>query len=1088
MKSGLFKRVLAVGMIGLLLAGDVPQVLAQSVGDKEVARIGSIEENTYNESATVSGNDLADVSNDIVRIENVVGADETEVVGVNGEENENVVMNANIHHYLGSKSESNMIFIPDNNISITMGEAFSFARGGEYFAVSKVTLNDVEVALEADGSLCIETMPEMEEGQSAAIDVYYTVTESDYRNATTMFDYVNGTSSNSESINYYKNYSNYEPLDAERDDAYDRADLLNDKRKWNTRLGTKGAQANYRLMVEPYPGAGILANANGYNDFEDATVQKDTYPIIKGLLQGLSGEDYENVHFTYYDPGFFTNEIKNGKTVYDGFELGFDRSGIEYTLKDVTYQEGVVCSDLNHFFPLNQFTPGDTNEYFGMRYDFTFSILDYIGKMEYEFRGDDDLWVCMDGKVILDLGGIHGAFPGGTSATEQQMYPQVTYADNMVDIWEVILKKENPTIQDKIDYLAQEGNAEKVHTITVLLMERGGTASTCEMKFEIPYVRSKEEVITRIDPAKLDINKVDAADNTVIGGVTFTLTDSEGMVITATTDEAGNASFTHLEEGVYTLAETTPEGYCVDGPWAVTVKSKIEDNALIYYVEGMVNTRTGQALTAVQNLYTITNTRADIQLVQNKAAELVDWDARLYKITLTASSQVITDTAQGTMTAIHSAQVVDTIDGHFVVTDASGNVLNENAEIVDGAGNTGYLRKAVDGSQYVEWTAITIPVAEGNQAGWNATIYVKAKEDFIGGNMVPTNGANSGITVEEEWFGFDKPTVNVKLRDLIVDNGEITLFKGEEITPGAYLEELAGTIGLVENANDATEGLVLAGAPIFTQEQLGELLSNRTLTVAYSYAGEEMGSFTYEVVSDHTLDNHKATVVGENVEQYTLQVTYNAASIADRSAVLQGYELPETNEETAGFDGVEVIGSNTVNDAVVPAEGVYKIHVVAGSLSIKKTLDTTNVDFTQGDPIFTFKVMKDGVFYSYHTVRFVEGMTDEVQVAVLTDLEKGVYTVEECSTMRYGLEGVTASGVADKAADAAVNSGKAVFGIGRTIENQDTQLNNQDGEAGFTNKKNNQRNLSDTDVVVNTFRIGEDGSISWTADTLEGEE
>jgi len=1091
MKSGLFKRVLATGMIALLLAGGMGQTFARAISDPEAVVITE-ETKAAEEVGITEETEAAEEVGITEAIENLEEA--VEVVEANQEtlvcfeeltvsgndlvydsavlldapKYEQMTLTTTVNHYLGEKNENNIIFVPDSNLTVKDGDTIAVNKGGDSFRVTKITVNDVEVAFDDGGVFCIEAPEGTEEGQNLAVDVYYEPTTGTYSNETTLFDYVDGRATDSKSINYYKNYDNYEPAK--------RQDLEKDKKKWNTRFATLGAWSDYQLLVKPHAGTNDLVNVNGYNKFGSNKIAANTYPIVKGLLQGVSGENYENVNFTYSDPGFFSNEIKQGKTIYDGFELGFDRTGIMYTLRDVSYENEVVCNKLTEFFPLDALS-GGRNEYFGMRYDFTFSIRDYVGKMEYEFTGDDDMWVCMDGAVILDMGGIHGAFPGGTSADEKKAYPKVTYAENVVDVWEYILKKENPTVEDKINYLAQGDNAEKVHTITVLLMERGGTASTCEMKFEIPFVEAKQGVITKNQPAKLNINKVDVADNTAMANVSFTLTDAKGTEVTATTDANGNTSFDNLREGVYTLKEIVPEGYCVAGPWTVTVKSRIEGETVIHSIESVVNTATGEALTIrADGYHTITNTRAELRLVQSKDAKLENWDARRYSISLQASSQTINDPKNGTQIAVANARIVDSIDNRFVVTDEAGNVLEENTGIPDNAGKLGYLKKDENDNWYVEWEDVTIDVAKGDTPGWSATIYVKAKEDFIGGNMIPTNGAGSGIIVNESVVYFSKPTVNVKLRELGIKDREITLFKGEEITPITYISELMGSIVLKAGESKVTlpESLAL------TELQQNALWSQKPVNIAYSYAGEKVGTFTLVVESTDATANHKAVKVGEAVEKYTLKVTYQADTIQQRAEGLTEYQKPETNGDAVSFDGVEVSGVNVA--------GEYQINVVAGSLVITKELDSTDVDFTHGDAVFTFKVMKDGNFYSYHTIRYTEGMNGKKTVATLEGLEKGVYTVEECATVRYSLKNVTAHGVKNNPADAEVISQRAVFGIGRTIEAEATGLTLRDGEAVFSNEKTNQRNLSDTDVVVNTFKIKEDGKIGWTADSLKGEE
>ncbi|MFR5701507.1 MAG: fibro-slime domain-containing protein [Eubacterium ramulus] len=94
------------------------------------------------------------------------------------------------------------------------------------------------------------------------------------------------------------------------------------------------------------------------------------------------------------------------------------------------------------------------NYYFGMRYDVTFKVGDYVGPLNYSFTGDDDLWVVLDGKqVVIDLGGIHDA------------------ADKTVNLW---------------DYIKTDEDKQQEHTLTILYMERGAGESNCKMNFTLP--------------------------------------------------------------------------------------------------------------------------------------------------------------------------------------------------------------------------------------------------------------------------------------------------------------------------------------------------------------------------------------------------------------------------------------------------------------------------------------------------------------------------------------------------------------------------------------------------------------------------
>ena len=238
-----------------------------------------------------------------------------------------------------------------------------------------------------------------------------------------------------------------------------------------------------------------------------------------GIVTGLS-DDYKEVLFSVNEPGVFPKDgaaaaETKGLTVKEGYRLKFSQSGDTYELKEVLDKEDNVATTAGaDFLPF-----GNNNFYFGIRYDVTFTLGDYIGELNYSFTGDDDLWVILDGKqVVIDLGGIHDALT------------------DTVDLWNYI---------DRTD-------KNKEHHLTILYMERGAGKANCNMKFTLPNA----DVIKVVDDDVPDIppeEPVDFTEKDVEYHKTVKLTDWENREYQIDLDASSLATSQSTVEKIQTV-------------------------------------------------------------------------------------------------------------------------------------------------------------------------------------------------------------------------------------------------------------------------------------------------------------------------------------------------------------------------------------------------------------------------------------------------------------------------------------------------------------------------------------------------------
>ena len=824
------------------------------------------------------------------------------------------------------------------------------------------------------------------------------------------------------------------------DSHYSRGNVQSTPDEWGNytnrmTMGTKGQNG-----LSTYNAYGTKPNSNDKLNANDYNHENPTL----GLLSGLS-TDYKTVLWNVDQPGFFTDECEGeGKTIYKNYKLNFNRRGNHYTLDSVLTPSNETKKAGEGFWPF-----GHEKYYFGMRYDVEFEIGDYVGPMDYKFTGDDDLWVLLDGKVVIDVGGIHDALEESTDLWKDLGYPDG--------------KRPEPD-----DTAAKT----KKHRITVLYMERGAGKSNCKMEFTLPNSRILD--VTEVPKATLSLKKVNSKDEAILGATFKLVSKAAGNdSVEVTSDTNGFVTFNDLKEGVeYTLTEESVPGNYIAETTIWTVKLERDSSNTLKAV--LYNNDT-KLETAADGIYHIVNYKPEELVNQsvesNKTVSLLDWNQRTYKIDLTASSKVtqsttvsvpfdivmvldvsgsggtvkqiddymkgvassdekymtadsvsslngLFDSITNSMPVSVTATVTDVIDSRFKLTDVSRAAL-----VADGA----TIQDNADGSTTITWANTEIPgkkdsgTSDIERAGWHKEIFIKAKDEYIGGNDVPTNGAGSGINIDNNHAEFPQPTVNVKV-DFNIGKDETVIFKGDELSQYFNNDVANGITKLVSTTG--SEYTMLGDVNVSTKWYTDEACRNETTIEAIRAAKPTADTVYYAKVTVTPKTDGSAS---------------RANSVGDGKA-------------SGGYYKVDSTG--------VAKTGTYTVKVVSGAIQIEKQLETeaaTNETFTfriTGTDVDEFTSIDVSITINAGETK---GTLSNEDLEKLKSLPRGTYEVSEVDTNGYTIQDVNATDETNCYSNVA--NDKVSFTLGSDSDQKDVIKEKTYktagilGVAAFTNEK-----------------------------------
>ena len=275
---------------------------------------------------------------------------------------------------------------------------------------------------------------------------------------------------------------------------------------------------------------------------------EDAYPNQSKYMQF-----YNNLQFPF-------TKTTNDKGV-STYSFNSEKNNVyyDYASKKIVRKDDLVINnakgDNRGYFPFNSSNPSNNNELnygFGTQFTIPFTVTENGRNvdgtsMTFKFTGDDDVWVYIDGALVLDMGGAHCKAEGeinfatqmatittGTSDAKLGNQPKaggrVAAKDNgnrTVDFKNITVKKSDGKTISLADYMKESG---KVHELKMYYMERGMWDSNMSISYSFVPLPSGLTLSKTLDTKDVNAglkNAVQGLDNFDFNIQTRNLKDRE---------------------------------------------------------------------------------------------------------------------------------------------------------------------------------------------------------------------------------------------------------------------------------------------------------------------------------------------------------------------------------------------------------------------------------------------------------------------------------------------------------------------------------------------------------------------------------
>lgn len=434
------------------------------------------------------------------------------------------------------------------------------------------------------------------------------------------------------------------------------------------------AQSNYNRYVGQGKGA--------YTGIVNTTLGADGYPTMSdgnGSLNYLFGGAQDSAVINYTPNGGLLTLDNQGNYSFDASTqyASYNKTAKTFSLSSQTCSASGTSPCFTPFG-----NDSDDNRYsFGMNLGADF-YMPKDGKvnnqnMVFSFTGDDDVWVFLDGVLVLDLGGIHEALGGSIDFATGAITYTRTQSHGSAPAATIAQTFENAG-------KSWDSTAYKTHHLSFFYLERGDGGSNCKIKFNLPVKPSKsidieKETLGTIDkntqfkfqmfvdgsttPYTGEYDVYDASTNQVVKS--DQQTDANSVITLTSGQFARVRSDGFTDDTTYTVRELDSGGYTVSANGTALGQQGSGDEA--YAQTGTFTVGTTSHVTVVNS---------NVKPSNNKSIVKTDGgDGDEYTLHLNASG----DSDSSTVTTATPADIVLVMDKSDSMNDDNRDTNAQNA-------------------------------------------------------------------------------------------------------------------------------------------------------------------------------------------------------------------------------------------------------------------------------------------------------------------------------------------------------------------------------------------------------------------------